>query len=131
MEDCQIVMEDTFIHVRNDGTFNAKNCIFSGQTESDYKAITMDNGSNVNIIGCTFTHHKQTCIWVHHDDESDDAGDTFLKCVGNIFQDNFGYPIAMDKNTHCFKSVIKHNILEGYNGVNVNGVVDTANKIYY
>eukprot|EP01083_Nonionella_stella_P278279 946325_1 len=144
MEDCEIVMGAS-INV-SDGTFNAKNCIFSGPCEGEARVhypINMECGSNVNIIGCTFTNHRQTCIWLHDkhiekyvEDVEDDA---FLTCVGNIFKNNFGYPIAMERSsgqnfsiklTQFEKSVIRNNILEGYNGAYVNVAVDTANKIY-
>eukprot|EP01083_Nonionella_stella_P252441 869765_1 len=86
------------------------------QSECDYSPITMEYGSKVNIIGCTFTgftDHKlqRTCILLHDQfGEVERHGfpdETWLKCVGNIFKDNCGYPIAMDNVPVEFAQTLK------------------------
>eukprot|EP01083_Nonionella_stella_P180185 641881_1 len=140
LEDCEIVFGSyCFVDVNNTGTFHARNCVFSRPSGLYSGSIRMEYGSNVNIVGCTFTNHKHACIWLHDDEkllkDIDPYEGTFLKCIGNIFTNNFGYPIAVDKSvsdkfTEILTSVLSHNILEGYNGVNANDTVNTANKIY-
>eukprot|EP01083_Nonionella_stella_P045312 121755_1 len=141
MENCIVDLAyRSFIDVKDTATFHAKRCLFVGKNrEFNENPIKIEWGSNVNIVGCMFAHHNKSCIRLWKDPDRyqydyDDHG-TVLKCVGNIFKDNCGYPIAMDEKTplktkQALKSVIRHNILKGYNAVNVNDTVDTANKIY-
>eukprot|EP01083_Nonionella_stella_P069391 184996_1 len=137
MEDCQITTGSSCIEVWN-GSLNAKNCLFDND-EGDVSPIQGYYGSydpKINIIGCTFTGYKETCIWLFDESmyptDPDDGpyGDGVLKCVGSIFEDNCGYPIAIQMQSISIEAVIAHNVLEGYNGVNVNCAVNTANKIY-
>eukprot|EP01083_Nonionella_stella_P169281 573701_1 len=146
MEDCEIMMGGRSIDVGAGATFSAKNCVFSGTSGTSGRnvPITLEYDSkNVSIVGCTFTQHKQeACIGLYdysgkYDEIVDDPiPDTRLKCVGNIFKNNFGYPIAINKAPprqvrEILESMITHNILEGYNGVNVDVIVNSANTIYW
>eukprot|EP01083_Nonionella_stella_P012375 35129_1 len=139
MEDCEVVVRYRYIEVGELGSFNAKNCVFSDGP------IRIHYSSSIEIIGCTFTHQEETCISLfdlcHHcygryfDEDDDNPSVTEFKCIANIFKDNLGYPIAIDKSAplnikQTLKSVIAHNILAGYNGINEEDAVDTANKIY-
>eukprot|EP01083_Nonionella_stella_P084440 233746_1 len=133
MQDCEITFDYAYssIGVRNASTFNAKNCVFMGKSNVVVSPIQIHPGSSVNIVGCRFAHHTKSCILLFPYEYDADGRDVFVKCVGNIFEDNFEYPIVMDNITRLRgKSVIRHNILEGHNGVNMNDTVDTANKIY-
>eukprot|EP01083_Nonionella_stella_P090731 253510_1 len=139
MEDCEIVLGSSHIEIIH-GSFHAKNCVFSGGNVSPIQVYCKATVATLNVIGCTFTHYSKTCISLFDDANNLDfdadvnyTGDTSLKCVGNVFKDNFGYPIAMHKIKEVkqkLKSVITHNILEGYNGVYEGYHVDTANKLY-
>eukprot|EP01083_Nonionella_stella_P008072 23283_1 len=137
------------------GCFNAKHCVFYGNDDIQIHVpygpylLSVNSHIMINVIGCTFMHHKNTCIRffdVEDEDhtEYEDVGSDYNFCgnicvefvaVGNIFKDNLGYPIAIDKQAplkvkQMLKPVVAHNMLEGYNGVNINDVVNTANKIY-
>eukprot|EP01083_Nonionella_stella_P097431 273868_1 len=142
MEDCKIELgsSNCFVSVFDTGTFNAKHCVFSGQSERArglFEPIYFGYGAHVNLVGCTFLQNRSrmACIQLIDDESDYPLDETFLKCVGNIFEDNWGYPITMDQSihlreSHTLKSLIRHNILRGYNGVKMKDVVDTANKIY-
>eukprot|EP01083_Nonionella_stella_P045317 121761_1 len=134
MENCEIDFGAIF--VGKTGTFTAKRCVFKRPIEIRY-------GSNVTIVGCTFTHYLRhfACVeltlFAPYTNDDGDYPDTFLKCVSNIFEDNFGYPIALNaihglslNAAQAVKSVLKNNILNGFNGVDASDVVDTANKMY-
>eukprot|EP01083_Nonionella_stella_P169282 573703_1 len=137
MDDCEIMMGDS-IDVGDCATFSAKHCVFNVPISVEY-----DSNVNVNIISCTFTQNNQkVCIGLYnqsgkYDEIVDDpVHGTRFKCVGNIFKNNFGYPIAINKAPprqvrEILESMITHNILEGYNGVNVDVIVNSANTIYW
>eukprot|EP01083_Nonionella_stella_P199815 732396_1 len=93
MEDCTLISD---IKVKG-GTFNAKCCLFNGAIQRHGFPISVSQWvhSEVNIIGCTFTNHKQTCILLDDNTSSGDERTTSaIKCVANIFRNNFSYPIA-------------------------------------
>eukprot|EP01083_Nonionella_stella_P250158 864271_1 len=137
MQDCEITIGALDIVIRDGGTFNATNCVFDGNEPSEVYPIDIYDGANVNIVGCTFTNHERTCIWINGinwgRDNENISGISF-KCIVNIFKNNFGYPVAMDKSAslnvkQALKHTVRHNILEGYNGVGRDDTVDAANKI--
>eukprot|EP01083_Nonionella_stella_P117993 352094_1 len=137
MENCTLMFSD--IKVKG-GTFNAKCCLFNGNNSGSCFPISISQcvHSDVNIIGCTFKNHNQTCILLDNDTSGDERTTSAIKCVANIFRNNFSYPIAtahMSSSPDKFKvkqeqtSTVMHNILEGYNGTHRRDTVDSANEI--
>ncbi len=54
-----------------------------------------------------------------------------IKCIGNKFIDNYGYPIGCNCVIDMTKIELQNNNLIGFNGINGNKEVNDANKCYF
>eukprot|EP01083_Nonionella_stella_P107558 311659_1 len=126
MEDCEIMMMNGSRILIFSGIFNARNCVFRVSDDFDDPLSTiLTFGGKVNIIGCTFSQFKRTCVTLSA------FAVVAVRCIGNMFKDNLEYPIAKDRDASVKYPVVTHNTLEGYHGVNGHcSLVDSANKIY-
>eukprot|EP01083_Nonionella_stella_P305949 1069409_1 len=133
MENCQFKCRSGQSHhrlmrvVTGSATLNAKNCLFRGPIGF------MIDGASASIIGCVFRNFESTCIRVNVKRNRENMEPYTIKCIGNIFENNRGNPIAVvmhntDIQEKKVTHVLKHNILQGYNSIHGREVV-SANTI--
>eukprot|EP01083_Nonionella_stella_P293950 999505_1 len=153
LKDCKIKVGHYGIMALDNTTLCALNCAFDGGC-TGVRAIHMDPTATVNLFGCRFTGfgHEHSMYGIGEGDCIEIAsgyeqvtGDmcVHLKCVANVFVNNFGYSIAFRYSnallsvefgyqviTFC-EHILQRNILQGYNGLYVRKKVRQANMIYH
>eukprot|EP01084_Bolivina_argentea_P015333 28662_1 len=163
---CKFIFDvTTGLQCRNDATLNVNNCEFIGGTTAiEISPISKE----VNIInsvfnGCgiesDFCYEGETaCVLVSEDSYGDLHGSVedyrnkfvYLKCIGNIFENNMCMTIAErhvpydelgDPLEHANdefiintdRCILRNNVLKGQNGISVRKDIEIndANKMYY
>eukprot|EP01083_Nonionella_stella_P158338 515273_1 len=121
------------IIVTQQGTLNAKHCIFHGPTRLHLNGPPR---ASAKFIGCMFINFRRTCIEINLKDEEENEKPYSLKCIGNIFKNNRAHPISAIMRMHNINTqakmvthVLKHNILQGYNRIDGREVI-SANTMH-
>ena len=159
LNNCKLLFQETGIMVRKFANLNVDNCEFDGATVAIEISPLANNVEVRNSIfrncGLGNDHRnigEDACIQIEdscHDLKTEeDRGYCFVKlvCDGNVFEDNYGYPIAeRARNLHSHKDTdqmyvprrelyrLQNNILKGYNAKKVKRRknIDDANKLYF
>eukprot|EP01084_Bolivina_argentea_P230995 389672_1 len=141
LEDCNINIKlvGTISCCGTDAFFYAKNCVFSGNWDHNYRSpIEIGCGSST-IIGCKFINFRQSCIVIGLDNffakhmlkvgSENEFVIENVNIIANTFENNLGYPIS-ELTVSCPQPhySIKHNILKGRNGLSCHNI-KTANKV--
>lgn len=110
------------------------------EISQDADTVTIQDSVFINCGGEGYGYHRaNACIEIKTvDTDSDgDRGSVKLKCNGNVFEDNYGYPIAESAGETYVESVelyeLRDNILKGENAKHVRnkGDLTDANRIYH
>ena len=135
---CKFLFTHIGIFVKPHSHLNARSCKFYGGTS----AITISPyAEKINIKNSIFKHCEDVCVQIAGLKDRQDTARLF--CAGNVFENNWGYPIADSaKALNDYLSTyirqtelytLTGNILRGYNGSNLRerGHITDANKIYF
>ena len=149
INNCRFFPDNRSIFVDTNSELYAKDCLFNNCTSGIAISSFADK---VNIIGCKFIgcgkQHEQiivessSCIEIEEVDVGryvpephNDA--VQLRCIGNVFKNNGGYPVAVRDQVPNYKLcmdrvVLKHNLLSGPNmyKIRIKPVVNSMNAIY-
>eukprot|EP01084_Bolivina_argentea_P147802 258541_1 len=152
LKDCTIKFGEAGVVIGEMSNLYALNSTFLGSNGSSMAIWISGYAHNVSICNCLFSHcgnegkymyiGENGCVEIMINKEDWDKYEeqpyVELKCVGNTFCDNYGYPICIRSEIECrdwinvckLECLLKDNKLKGYNGIHVNETVSNANILY-
>eukprot|EP01084_Bolivina_argentea_P215686 366241_1 len=150
---CTFNFGNVGVNIAEMSNLYVNNCKFLGENSSSIGVSISGYGDNVTVCNSLFSHcgnagkyqyiGEHGCIEIYVNNRGYNKfyqqPHIRLKCIGNTFCDNHGYPINIKKFTdsHVLINVTKieclllDNELKGYNALHVNETVKNANILYH
>eukprot|EP01083_Nonionella_stella_P121627 365507_1 len=124
------------ISMVGDASLRLTDCEFDGHKT----AIEISIGAkDIHVERCLFRGMNHSCIEIYHRYDFDTVPPVSFKCIGNVFQDNYGYTTSFvckhdtdgnHNDSDLYTVEFRDNLLKGFNGKALDIDIDDANKLY-